>query len=193
MSDEPASGIIAVVRREQHPDEYSDAQVDAAVPDLDRWALGNSSCGIACVHMVVNLVTGEAPDYLELVARGFSTGGFGPSGWVHEALVRLLDEHGVRSRAVADCTPPDLLRACSRGMPSIISCTHTFPEDGRRGGHLVVLLGERSTPTGTYVAFADPSRWGASHHEIESARFWASWSGRAIITEPMEEPAPCPR
>lgn len=112
----------------------------------------------------------------------------GPSGWIHQSLVRLLEAEGVRARATTACTEEELLQACAGGMPSIVSCTHTFPQDGRRGGHLVVLLGERTTASGTRIAFADPSRWGATHHEIESTRFWASWSGRAIVAAPMEEP-----
>jgi hypothetical protein len=172
-----------LVRRCQHPDEYSDAELRAAFPDLDRTALGDVSCGIACVHMIVRSVLGSAPDYLRLIRAGFDAGAFTDQGWLHAGLADLLTELGVPARATGALGPEQLLAACARGLPSIVSCSIGFPEDGQRGGHLVVLLGELPPTTSPRVAFADPSRWGETHRDVESARFWASWSGRAIVLE----------
>lgn len=191
MSDAMPLSRRAFVLRGQHPDEYTDAELTAAVPQFNREELGNIACGIACVHMLVQLVQRRSPDYLDLIEQGLATGGLGPSGWIHSSLVQILAAHGVTVRSTGSATRADLVKACSRGLPSIVSCTLTFPQDGRHGGHLVVLLGERTTSDGARTVFADPSRWGATHQDIESTRFWASWSGRAIVVEPSKETGSC--
>jgi hypothetical protein len=53
-----------------------------------------------------------------------------------------------------------LLRLAAEGTPSIISCTLRFPQDGRKGGHLVVFTGEFTQDGARHAGFADPSRWG---------------------------------
>jgi hypothetical protein len=63
--------------------------------------------------------------------------------------------------------------------PVIASVTLGFPEDGRRGGHLVVVCGfEEREPRVVHVR--DPARWGASRSSVGEARFLASFSGRVI-------------
>lgn len=176
----PAAGLV---RRCQHPDEYADHEVGSLFPDLGRAELGDVSCGVACVHMILRHVLGSAPDYLRLIRAGFDAGAFTDQGWLHAGLADLLTGLGVPARATGSHDPERLLAACARGLPSIVSCSIGFPEDGQRGGHLVVLLGELPPKTRPRVAFADPSRWGETHRDVESARFWASWSGRAIVLE----------
>lgn len=182
-SDQAPPPTTALVRRCQHPDEYTDDEVRTAFPHLSREALGDVACGIACVHMILRHVLGSAPDYLRLVRAGFDAGAFTDQGWLHAGLARMLTELGVPAHATGSLSREELLGACARGLPSIVSCSIGFPEDGQRGGHLVVLLGELPPSGSQRVAFADPSRWGEAHRDVDSARFWASWSGRAIVVE----------
>lgn len=173
----------SLVRRCQHPDEYTDDEVHAVFPDHDRTALGDTLCGVACVHMISQLVRGSAPDYLGLVRAGVDSGALGERGWIHSGLAEMLTGLGVPAHPTGSHGRGRLVDACERGLPSIVSCRITFPEDGSRGGHLVVLLGETSSPSGPRTVFADPSRWGAMHRSVESRRFWSSWSGRAVVLD----------
>ena len=184
MTDDGASlPTASLVRRSQHPDEYTDDEVRAAFPGQDRTELGDTLCGIACVHMITQFVRGTAPDYLGLVRAGVDAGALGERGWIHSGLGEMLTALGVPAHPTGTRSQAQLLDACERGLPSIVSCSITFPEDGSRGGHLVVLLGERSTASGTRTVFADPSRWGETHRSVESQRFWSSWSGRAVVLD----------
>ncbi|MGI5143934.1 hypothetical protein [Streptomyces sp. CA-106110] len=60
--------------------------------------------------------------------------------------------------------------------------TEQFPEDGRRGGHLVIAHGYETEPVPT-VHLRDPSRWGQSHDRLPLSRVAASYTGRAITFE----------
>lgn len=173
----------SLVRRCQHPDEYTDDEVHWAFPGQDRTELGDTLCGIACVHMITQFVRGIAPDYLGLVRAGIDSGALGEHGWIHSGLGEILTALGVPARPTGSHSRDQLVDACERGLPSIVSCSITFPEDGSRGGHLVVLLGERQSASGARTVFADPSRWGATHRSVESQRFWSSWSGRAVVLD----------
>jgi hypothetical protein len=53
--------------------------------------------------------------------------------------------------------------------PVIISVSEQFPEDGRRGGHLVVARGYETEAVPT-VHFRDPSRWGGANPRPAAAQ-----------------------
>src|SRR5205807_734787 len=75
----------------------------------------------------------------------------------------------------------DDLRSCleSTGGPLIASVALRFPEDGRHGGHLVVVTAV-DEGLGARVCIRDPSSWGKAEDSISAARFSASYSGRVI-------------
>lgn len=95
--------------------------------------------------------------------------------------MRVAKEYGLTGRAEGCDEPDDLQRLATQGAPSIISCTWQLPQDGRKGGHLVVFTGEFDHDGETYAGFADPSRFGADHTSVPAERFWSSWTGRAIL------------
>jgi hypothetical protein len=74
--------------------------------------------------------------------------------------------------------------------PVIISVTEKFPEDGRKGGHLVVARGtSRSAPGSPDILIRDPSAWGEDHDRVRLARLAASYTGRCITFAPLPAPA----
>ncbi|MCJ0875558.1 hypothetical protein [Streptomyces sp. AP-93] len=130
------------------------------------------------------------PSQRHLLAQGLELGAYTPKGWHHQGLVNLADGLGLSGVAAHFDSPEPLQRLAQEGIPAIVSCTFTFPEDGRRGGHLVLFRGERIQLGQRVAGFADPSRWGALHDELPAERFWASWTGRAIILRPSVQASP---
>lgn len=55
------------------------------------------SCGVACVKMILDFYDKKSPVLEELVWQGVRLDGFGPSGWTHDSLIRLLDIYGVKA------------------------------------------------------------------------------------------------
>ncbi len=53
------------------------------------------ACSIANVRMVLVSRGDDVSTMADLIAEGESMNGFGPRGWVHDALVFLLHNHGV--------------------------------------------------------------------------------------------------
>ncbi len=58
--------------------------------------------------------------------------------------------------------------------------TERFPDDGRRGGHLVVARGYRNRPHEPDILIRDPSGWGQTTTGVPLSRVAASYTGRAI-------------
>jgi len=58
-----------------------------------------SACGIACVAMLLGYYNLEDINPMRLVNEGVAIGGYKGQGWFHEALVRLLRNHGVNAYA----------------------------------------------------------------------------------------------
>lgn len=86
-----------------------------------------------------------------------------------------------RAEPVAAGDIPDALDAA----PLIISVTECFPDDGRRGGHLVVArgYGDGIDPA---ILIRDPSAWGQAHDRVPLSRLAASYTGRAITFAPLQ-------
>jgi hypothetical protein len=68
----------------------------------------------------------------------------------------------------------------------IISVTEKFPDDGRKGGHLVVARGYHDTHSGDPdILFRDPSGWGQTCDRVPLSRLAASYTGRCITFAPL--------
>lgn len=68
--------------------------------------------------------------------------------------------------------------------PLIVSVTEQLPDDGRSGGHLVILHGYEEGPDPT-IFIRDPSAWGQTHDRVPLSRLSPSYTGRAIIFAPL--------
>ncbi|WP_327101424.1 cysteine peptidase family C39 domain-containing protein [Nocardia vinacea] len=169
------------------PQHFTDDETDDPGfpwPDGGPQTWGDRCCGIACLRMLLRFHGLPVPLQRELLREGLATNAYATGvGWTHAGLVALATRHGLAGTAEA-VDRSTLQGMAADGIPSIISCTWQLPEDGRQGGHLIVFTGEADRDGDTIAGFADPSRWGAEHSEVPARRFWASWTGRAIMLQP---------
>lgn len=171
-------------RQRIDPAEW-DAHGGAELGDRAQWS--DRACGMAALRMILLAYLGAAPPLTELVRTGVREGALTDRGWLHAGIARLADGFGIPAAAeevTADDLPSRLAAA-----PVIISVTEKFPEDGRKGGHLVVARGTaRPAHGGPDILFRDPSAWGQDHDHVPLARLSASYTGRCITFIPMPAP-----
>lgn len=169
-----------VLRTAQHfgPDEWPHGALVRG-ETAEHW--GERSCGIACLRSVVHFHTGVAPDLYELLCRGLARGAFGDRGWIHASLADLSRSYGLAGASVGMDGLPVLYDQIDQGLPVIVSCSLGFPDDGRRGGHLVLATGRSASLRGDVVHVVDPSRRGRVQDTVPATRLAASWTGRAIV------------
>ncbi len=163
--------------------------IDPAEWDLHGgWALGdrtewsNRACGLASLRMILLAYGQEAPTVTELLKLAVKGEILTPRGALHAGIARLAAELGVPS--TAEPLPVEDLPARLDDAPLIASVTEQFPEDGRSGGHLVILRGYEDGPDPT-IHFRDPSRWGQTHGHVPLSRLAHSYTGRAITFAPL--------
>jgi ABC-type bacteriocin/lantibiotic exporter with double-glycine peptidase domain len=162
------------IPEEQWPDQFR-----LLGRDREHWS--DRTCGLACLMSVSSFHGRAVPPILELLREGAGSGYYTGKGWIHAGLASLGAAYGLRGEARQAATVDDL-RSCleSTGGPLIASVTLRFPEDGRRGGHLVVVTAAGEGP-GARICIRDPSSWGKGEDSVSAARFSASYSGRVII------------
>jgi hypothetical protein len=142
------------------------------------------ACGMAALRMILLAYRRPAPPLTELVALGIAEGALTGRGWLHAGIARLAGRFGIpaRAQAVAAADLPGHLAAA----PAIISVTEKFPDDGRKGGHLVVACGYYETQSGDPdILFRDPSGWGQTCDRVPLSRLAASYTGRCITFAPL--------
>lgn len=156
------------------------AQLPTGGPEV--W--GDRCCGLACLRTVLDFHGLPVPDQAVLLRQGLERGAYSDRGWIHAGLVELAREHGLAGIAGLVSGLADLLELVDAGVPPIVSCAFQLPQDGRRGGHLVVLGRAFVHDSRRLVSFADPSRWGARNDAVPDDRFWASCTGNVIALWP---------
>jgi hypothetical protein len=124
----------------------------------------------------------QAPSLTHLVKLGVKEGAMTDRGWLHAAIAGLATRSGIPARA-EPVEPADLVSRLA-GAPLIVSVTGQFPDDGRKGGHLVVARGFLDGPD-PGILICDPSSWGQAHCQVPLSRLAASYSGRAITFAPL--------
>ncbi|MET4644584.1 hypothetical protein ABID95_004333 [Streptomyces atratus] len=163
--------------------------VEAAEWDLHGgWALGdrmewsNRACGMAALRMILLAYGREAPSVTELLKLGVKHEALTDRGWIHAGIADLAGGFEVPGRA-EPVGAGDLLSALA-DAPVIISVTEQFPDDGRKGGHLVIARGY-TDGTDPDILIRDPSAWGQTHDRVRLSRLVASYTGRAITFVPL--------
>lgn len=130
------------------------------VEDKD-WAW--RACGITCVKMVLEWAE-LAKDFsiTDLIDEGILIKGYTPDGWVHDALVRLLRNHGLSAynqefrsvdvdiekqayitsafeESIVDAGLSKVILNVHEGVPVIVSVTKEMC--GTEFSHMIVLVG----------------------------------------------------
>ncbi|MFI5617472.1 C39 family peptidase [Streptomyces sp. NPDC051567] len=152
------------------------------------WALGdriewsNRACGLASLRMILLAYGQEAPTVTELLKIAVKHEVLTPRGALHAGVASLASDLGVPS--TAEPVPAEELPRRLDSAPLIVSVTEQLPEDGRRGGHLIILRGYEDGPD-PVIRFRDPSAWGQKHDRVPLSRLAHSYTGRAITFAPL--------
>ncbi|WP_236246432.1 C39 family peptidase [Streptomyces sp. CC210A] len=152
------------------------------------WALGdriewsNRACGLASLKAILLAYGCEAPTVTELLKLAVKHEILTPRGALHAGVANLATDLGVPS--TAEPVPVGELPSRLDTAPLIVSVTEQLPDDGRKGGHLIILRGyeDGSDPI---IHFRDPSAWGQKHDRAPLSRLAHSYTGRAITFAPL--------
>jgi hypothetical protein len=147
----------------------------------DRAYWNERTCGLACLMSIASFHGKPVPAIVELLQEGVRLGHYTNRGWIHAGLAAIGETYGFPGKALPALTIDDL-RSCLEftGSPLIASVTRQFPEDGRRGGHLVVVTAADDGPM-PWICCRDPAGKGMHESRISAARFFASFAGRVIV------------
>jgi Peptidase_C39 like family len=156
----------------------------------DRAEWSDRACGMAALRMILLAYLGTAPTLTELVQAGVSQGALTDRGWLHASIAGMAASYGIPAKA--EPAPADELPGLLDDAPIIVSVTEQFPQDGRKGGHLVVARGYTGDTPDPDVLIRDPSRWGQEHDRVPLSRLRASYSGRCILFAPLPPPTGSP-
>ncbi|QUQ64476.1 cysteine peptidase family C39 domain-containing protein [Kutzneria sp. CA-103260] len=138
------------------------------------------ACGLACLRSVLAFHGKTDIPLFTLLREAVAAGFYTERGLLHAGLATMAVARGVSATAMAapDLTHVSQLLHDTRA-PLIASVTLQFPQDGRRGGHLVVVSALDDEPD-PWICFRDPSTWGETNTRVPAARFAASYTGRVI-------------
>lgn len=165
---------VPMCRQRIDPGEW-DAHGGAALGDRAEWS--DRACGMAALRMILLAYRRPAPPLTELVALGVREGALTDRGWLHAGIASLAHRFGLPARAQAVAA-----------APVIVSVTEKFPDDGRKGGHLVVARGYHDTPSGDPdILFRDPSGWGQTCDRVPLSRLAAyGWQQDARVRQAQQ-------
>ncbi len=177
------------------------AEYGAASPaDYAHWA--RRSCGVVCIKMAVEALTGCPPEpVMAWVRAGLAINGYltelrpdrpdrpVEKGWKHAALAQLAADRGCPAEMVRGLSLDDLADHIRAGHLLVVSVTSELGEDGpitRQSGHLVVVIGVELDPSGRVITVIihNPSGRSAAMQQaarIPADRFASGFSGRGIV------------
>ncbi|HEY3343447.1 MAG TPA: C39 family peptidase [Anaerolineaceae bacterium] len=154
-------------------------------------------CGVVCVKMCIEALGGVRLPVMEWVRRGLAVDGYSVQiaadgsrqeiGWVHSALVCLVEMAGLHAAALP-ATPDQVCGFLAAGHPVIASVSYelgTVQPVTRRGGHLVVITGadlQNGDPTA--IILHNPSGRCPALREnarVTGQRFSQAFSNRVIV------------
>jgi peptidase C39-like protein len=174
------------------------ADYGAASPEeYAHWAL--RSCGVVCVKMAVEGLTGIFPrPVMAWVHEGLALDGYRTEirhdrpveiGWKHAALADLARQHGLSAELVSHLSLDALAAHLQSNRVIIASVTSELGEEAeitRHSGHLVVVIGAELSPSGQVEQIITHNPSGRTpdlraNALIPSARFTSGFSGRGIV------------
>jgi len=171
---------------------------DAA--EYAHWAL--RSCGVVCIKMAVEGITGSEPEpVMAWVRAGLAIDGYltelrpdrpdrpVEKGWKHTSLAQLARDRGCSADLVQGLTLEKIAAHLQFGQVIVASVTAELGEDGlltRNSGHLVVIYGVALGGDGQVqeMILHNPSRRTPTSQvgaRIPVERFMQGFSGRGIL------------
>jgi len=145
---------------------------------LSFWSV--RSCGLACASSAITYFTGIEVSQITLFNQCVRNGGYSALGWKHVELANLISSYGIKAKA-SPLPIPTLLKLLSEGYLIIASVTHKFPEEGSRGGHLILVYDVYQSDNQRFIRYMDPSAWGKNNTTVSFDRFCKSFTMNGII------------
>lgn len=96
--------------------------------------------------MIIAYYKRPVPSQYELLIKGIEKNCYSPRGWIHQGLARLGRDDHLNGIPVKIENGDQLQHLLEMKGSMIASVTHTLPQDGRRGGHLIVICGRQKQP-----------------------------------------------
>lgn len=168
---------------------YRDTKLD--VPyfsqylDVSGIEQQHRTCGMTCVYMVLKYFGAKTEPLDELIAIGEREGGYGSSGWIHDYLVKVFQNHGFaceRREGMSETDVELFRQAIKDDNPVIVSVERALFD--RRDFHMLVLTGIRENKEGRLEGFFyhDPaSTKRVEHRYVQLPAFYLSWRHMAIL------------
>jgi hypothetical protein len=155
------------------------SQTGAEITELlSFWSV--RACGLACATSAIEYFTGQQVSQITLFNQCVRNGGYSPGGWKHAELASLISCYGINAQA-AHLPKESVVERVNNGEILITSVTHKFPDDGRKGGHLILVYGTRHINNQLSLRFMDPSGWGANNTTIAYEQFCKSFAMKGIV------------
>jgi Peptidase C39 family len=173
---------VPMCRQRIEPEEWQ-AHGGQVLGDRADWS--DRACGMAALRMILLAYLGDAPPLTELVRQGVAYGALTDRGWLHAGIAQMATDYGIP--ATAEAVPARDLPGRIADAPVIVSVADQLPEDGRKGGHLIVAHGCDGGSQDPDIFIRDPSSWGQDHDRVPLRRLTASYTGRAITFAPVSE------
>lgn len=111
--------------------------------DVDDKHWVSKSCAIVCLKMILDYHRKESVSLMDLIEDGNKKGGYGPSGWYHDSLVKLAENSGLKAKRVEGIDVgdgiKDIKNSLEKGNPVIISAVKHIL--GQTKFHMVVITG----------------------------------------------------
>ncbi len=168
--------------------------------DYAHWSL--RACGVVCLKMAVDALSGEPPrPVMAWVREGLALDGYlteirpdrpdrpVEKGWKHAALVDLARAHGLWAEAATGLGLSAIIGHLAAGQLVIASVSSELGDSGpitRRSGHLVVVIGLHLDADQQAAALIIHNPSGRTPDlqagaVIPAGRFLQAFSGRGII------------
>ncbi len=150
-----------------------------------------TSCGMACVKMLLDYYN-VANDSLEnLIRKGKAEGGYGPSGWIHDYFVNLLNTYNLNSYRKEKM---DTQLGLEEVVDSIknknaVICSVAKRLFDKRVYHMILLIGYRVSDSGGLEGFyyhnpESTSREAGRDCYVSTGDFVEYWRHMAIFAKP---------
>ncbi len=164
--------------------------------DIDEKIHLLTACGMTSVYMALRYYGVSNGGLDKLVEKGVGEGGYSKSGWVHDYLVKVFEDHGVRCTRMEQMRDRDIeiiWESLKENNPVVISMQR-FSFD-RRIFHMVVVTGYRCNESGKLEGFFYHDPAGLNPDEVTNLFvsipvFLQYWRKMAILPTGKNAPQP---